>query len=59
MVAAERITATGSRWVNATVASGKVAISGPSCSACCGDFSTQVLGPRRKVSACRTVLRYP
>ncbi len=36
---------------------GKVVISGVSCSACCGDFSTQVRGPRRKVSACRIFFR--
>ena len=52
------ITATGSRWVNATVASGNVAISGPSCSQCCGDFSTHVRGPRRKVNACSTFFMY-
>ena len=45
IVTADWMTATGSRWVNATVASGKVRISGPSCSQCCGDLSTHCGAP--------------
>jgi len=58
MVIADWTTATGSRWVKATVASGNVAISGPSCSQCCGLFSTHVCGPRRNVSARNTLFIY-
>ena len=47
IVIADCSTATGSRSVNATVASGKVASSGPSCSRCCGVLSTHRRGPRR------------
>ena len=57
MVIADWTTATGSRCVKATVASGKVDISGRSCSQCCGLLSTQVRGPRKNVNACSTFFR--
>ena len=45
---------TGSRCVCTTHASGKVSISGPSCSRCCGLFSTQRDGPAQPLQRLET-----
>ena len=58
IVAIDATTEAGSRCVTITVASGKVAISAPSCSQCWGLLSTQVRGPRRNVNACKTFFMY-
>ena len=58
MVAIDTVTDTGSRWVTTKVASGKVATSGPNCSRCWGDLSTQRLPPRNHWRTFRTVRRY-
>ncbi len=56
---AEAITDTGSRCVSTTVASGNVAINGPSCSMCCGDLRIQRSGPRIHCRAWSTRFMYP
>ena len=58
IVAIDAVTATGSRWVWTMRASGNTVSSGPSCSRCCGDFSShRSPDGRRNCRTWRSTLR--